>query len=284
MQERCRRAGTWASAFILIAIGSIFLGAAEPSNVHIGLTKPSQERKLSFSFPGVVREVLVKKGDHVKLGQALLRLDDRLDRNQLDQAKIEAESLLKIEYAKQSMDQKAVRFKRVKELYDEGAASPLELEEADLNAALAATQYKLSNEELQTAKLKAQGFGIKVELATLISTIDGTVQDISIREGEYADPQQSSQRAAGVVVQTDPLKVEVSLPTPLAEKLKLGQELEVCYKDEDVWHKAKIEFLDPVANPASGRMLELTMPNPEGRTSGWLVNVRVPGQGKIESD
>jgi RND family efflux transporter MFP subunit len=255
------------------------MGATKPTDANVGITKPSEERKLSFSFSGVIREVLVKKGEHVKSGQPLLRLDARLDQNQLAQAKIEADSVLKVEYAKQSMEQKAVRYQRVQELAKSDAASPLELEEAELNAALAATQYKLSGEEQQTAKLKADGYAIKVELATLTSTIDGIVQDIAIREGEYADTQQSSQHAAAVVVKTDPLKVEVYLPTPVAAKLKLGQELEVIYPDEQKAHKAQIEFLDPVADPASGmRKLELTMPNPEGREPGWQVNVRVPGQ------
>lgn len=279
MQESRYRARLWTLAIGLVTMGIVLLGAAEPTNVHVGLTKPSEERKLSFSYPGVVREVLVKKGDHVKAGQPLLRLDDRLDRNQLEQARIDAESNLKIDYAKQSMDQKAVRNQRVQELFHDGAASPLEKDEAELNAELAVTQYKLSHEEQQTAKLKAAGFAIKVDLATRDSTIDGIVQDIAVREGEYADPQQSSQRAAAVVVQIDPLKVDVSLPTLLTEKLKVGQELEVSYKGENAWHKAKIEFLDPVANPAIGeRMLELIMPNPEGRTPGFMVDVRVPGQ------
>lgn len=279
MQESRYRARLWTLAIGLLATGSILLGATEPANVHVGLTKPSEERKLSFSFPGVVREVLVKKGDHVKAGQPLLRLDDRLDRNQWDQAKIDAESELKIEYAKKSMEQKAVRYQRVQELAKTEAASPLELEEAQLNAELAATQYKLSHEEQQTAKLKADGYSIKVDLATLNSTIDGIVQDIAMREGEYADPQQSSQRAAAVVVQTDPLKVEVYLPTLVAAKLKVGQELEVAYPSENGWQKAQIEFLDPVADSASGmRKLELKLPNPSGREPGWQVSVRVPGQ------
>lgn len=280
MQERRCRAGLWASALSLVALGSMLVGATKPADVNVGITKPSEERKLSFSFSGVVREVLVKKGEHVKAGQPLLRLDARLDQNQLAQAKIDADSVLKIEYAKQSMEQKAVRYQRVQEIAKEGAASPLELEEAELNAALAATQYKLSGEEQQTAKLKAEGYAIKVDLATLTSTIDGIVQDIAIREGEYADTQQSAQHAAAVVVKIDPLKVEVYLPTPVAAKLKTGQDLEVAYTgEENSWHKAQIEFLDPVADPASGmRKLELTMPNPQGREPGWQVNVRVPGQ------
>lgn len=279
MQERRCRAGLWASALSLVALGSILMGATKPTNVHVGLTKPSEERKLSFSYPGVVREVLVKKGEYVKSGQPLLRLDNRIYLSELKKAKVDAESNLKIDFAKESEDQKRVRYERLQEIAKEGAASPLELEEAKLNASLAVTQHKLSYEEQAKARLEVEALAIKVELATLTSEINGIVQDISIREGEYADPQQSAQRAAAVVVQVDPLKVEVYLPTPVAAKLKMGQDLEVAYSGEDAWHKAQIEYLDPVADPASGmRKLELTMPNPEGREPGWQVNVRVPGQ------
>lgn len=281
MQERRCRAGLWASALSVIALSGMFVGTSALAEDHIGLTKPSEERKLSFSFPGVVREVLVKKGERVKPGQPVLRLDERIYQAELKKNKVDAESELKIDYAKQSMDQKQVRHQRVQELSKEGAASPLELEEAELNAKLAVTQYKLSFEEQAKFRFDVEGLTVKVELCTLASTIDGIVQDITVREGEYADPQQSTQRAAATVVQIDPLKVEVYLPAGMAESLKLGQELEVGYPNEQAWSKAKIEFLDPVADSASGtRKVELTMPNPQGRTPGWQVNVRVPGQQK----
>jgi RND family efflux transporter MFP subunit len=240
-----------------------------------GVTRPSEERKLAFSSPGVVREVLAKKGDKVKAGQTLIRLDDRLDKNLFETLEIDANSNNEVEYSQKELSLRIVQLKRKEELAKENALSASELEEAQLQKELADTRLKLSYEKQQTAKLKAAGQKIKVELTQLNSTIDGVVQELSVREGEFADPQQSNQRAGAVVVKNDPLKVEVFLPTPLARRLTYGQELEVCYPDEK-WQKAKITFFDPVADAGSGmRKLELELPNPENRESGWQVSVRV---------
>ena len=281
-QQFRRNGGLCALVIAVLTIGGSTLWAqattAASQPLYPGVTRPSEERALSFSFPGVIKDVLVKEGHKVKAGEAILRLDDRLDRNMLAQFSIEADSPLKVEYAAKSRDQKQVRLKRVLELRALDAASPLEVEEAELNADLAVTQLKLSEEESQTAKLKAAGQRIKVELATLSSTIDGVVQRINVKEGEYADPQQS-QRPAVVVVKNDPLKVEVFVSIAVAMTLKDGQELEVAYAGDKTFNKAKISYFDPVADAGSGmRRVWLEMANPENRESGLQVNVRVPGQ------
>lgn len=279
-QQRYRRTG--ALCVLVVAIlttgVSTAFSQANAQQLYPGVTRPSEERALSFSYPGVIKDVLVKEGQKVKAGDPLLRLDARLDQNMLEQFEIEANSPLKVEYAAKSLDQKQVRLKRVLELRSLDAASPLEVEEAELNAELAATQLKLSREESQTAKLKAEGQRIKVELATRTSTINGVVQRINVKEGEYADPQQS-QRPAVMVVQNDPLKVEVFVPIAVAMKLSDGQQLEVTYADDQKFTKAKISYFDPVADAGSGmRRVWLEMANPENREAGLQVKVRVPGQ------
>ena len=278
-QRRSRRAGALiALAFAALIAGQTLMAAspAQAGDVYAGVTRPSAERALSFSFPGVVMEVLVKEGQKVKASDPLLRLDDRIDRNILQQLEIEANSPLKIEYAKRSVAQKQVRLKRVQEMRELDAASPIEVEEADLDAQLAQTQLKLSEEEQQTARLKAEAQKLKVDLATRTSTIDGIVQRINVKEGEYADPQQK-QMPAVVVVRNDPLKVEVFVPVAIASQLSDGQELEVAYGDQQEWRKARITYFDPVADPGSGmRLLWLEMPNPENREAGLQVMVRVP--------
>ena len=280
-QQQFRRNGALSAlviAVVTIGGGTLWAQTATTQPLYPGVTRPSEERALSFSFPGVIKTVLLKEGHKVKAGEAILRLDNRLDSNMLAQFEIEANSPLKVEYAAKSRDQKQVRLKRVLELRSLDAASPLEVEEAELNADLAVTQLKLSEEESQTAKLKAAGQRIKVELATLSSTVDGVVQRINVKEGEYADPQQS-QRPAVVVVKNDPLKVEVFVSIAVAMTLKDGQELEVAYAGDDKFTKAKISYFDPVADAGSGmRRVWLEMANPENRESGLQVSVRVPGQ------
>ena len=280
-QSRSRRNGAiFALATAILISGGSTLFAAEKTTEELypGVTRPSEERALSFSYPGIIKDVLAVEGKKVKSGDPLLRLDDRLDRNLLEQLEVDANSPLKVEYAEKSKDQKQVRLKRVLELQASNAASPLEVEEAQLNYELAITQLKLSMEESQTAKLKAAGQRIKVDLATRTSTINGIVQRINVKEGEYADPQQS-QKPAVVVVQNDPLKVEVFVPVAVAMSLADTKELEVAYNDDKKFAKAKITYFDPVADAGSGmRRVWLEMPNPENRESGLQVKVRVPGQ------
>lgn len=273
----------WLRGFLGLAVlwaGQSAIGQTTAEQVYPGVTRPSEERALSFSYPGVVREVLVKEGDTVKQGQALVKLDDRLDQNALDQLKIEAESTLKIEYAEKSREQKQVRAKRFTELREKDLASVLETEEATLDAELAVTQLALSKQEHDAAKLKAVGQAIKVELATIHSTIDGIVQRISVKEGEYADPQQS-QRPTIMVVKNDPMKVEVFVPLDVAQDLRPGKsELEVAYPQQQDWTKAQITFVDPVSDPGSGmRRIHLTIANPDGRPAGEQVKVRLPAGG-----
>jgi macrolide-specific efflux system membrane fusion protein len=267
-------------AMTIASLAAPALWAEQPATPasYAGVTRPSEERNLAFSAPGVVREVRVKEGDKVTAGDILIKLDARLDQNQLDTLKIEANSNNKVEYAEKELAQRIVQLKRKEELAKENALSPSELEEAQLNKELADTRLKLSHEELETAKLKAAGQQIKVDLTELKTTIDGIVQKLSVREGEFADPQQSNQRAAAVVVKNNPLKVEVFLPTALAAHLTYGQELLVCYPDDPKnGHKAKITFFDPVADAGSGmRKLYLELRNDENRESGWQVSVQVP--------
>lgn len=279
MDHGMHQTGKWVLAVAIASLAVLPLRADPPAapSTYAGVTRPSEERNLAFSAPGIVREVLVKEGDKVKQGQTLIKLDDRMDKNQLEAYEIEANSNNKVEYAQKEQAQRRVQLKRKEDLAKENALSPSELEEAQLNADLADTRLKLSFEELQTAKLKASGQRIKLDLTQLNSTIDGIVEKLSVREGEFADPQQSNQRAAAVVVKNDPLKIEVFLPTAAAAHLTYGQELEVCYPEENTWQKARITFFDPVADAGSGmRKLNLELPNPANRESGWQVSVRIP--------
>lgn len=280
MQYRSMRLGSVAAVGLamLVGWGSLVAGpetATTPQNSYPAITKPTDELALPFSYAGVVMEVYVREGDKVKAGQKLMKLDDRIDQATLAYLLIDANSPLKVEYARKSRDEKQVKYQRLLELYKNQAASELEMKEAELNAELAVTQLALSEEEQQTAKFKAEGQAVKVGLAVLKSPIDGIVRTINSKQGEYADPQQS-QRAACVVVKNDPLKVEVYLPSPVAHKLSYGQELDVVYPDEKPM-KAKITLLDPVVDAGSGmRRVWLEMRNPDNRESGTQVQVQVP--------
>src|SRR5690242_8649439 len=52
-------------------------------------TEPLVSSKLAFPNLGVIKEVLVKDGDIIKKGDVLIRQDDDLDLNELEQLKLQ---------------------------------------------------------------------------------------------------------------------------------------------------------------------------------------------------
>ena len=248
---------------------------AKSAVTYDAITKPSEERALNFPSAGIVHEVTVKEGDVVKTGQILMAEDDRIDQKALASLQIEAQtSETKIDYQKVELEQKKSVLSRKQQMGS--AASPQELDEARLDVALSETRLKLAFEEAKQKKIEAEKQQVKLDLMKLGSTINGIVKKIGINAGEVADPSNAN-RPAIVVVQNDPLKVEVHLPTMLAKKLKPGQVLRVRYPDSDEWQPAKIIFFDPVADAGSGmRLAHLELPNASQREAGWQVQVQVP--------
>ena len=91
--------------------------------------------------------------------------------------------------------------------------------------------------------------------------------------GEMVDP---SKPPVLVIVQNDPLLVEVPLPVAVSQRLKIGRTLRVTY-DKRQWLDATVSFKEPMADPESGmQRVHLTLPNPEGKDSGLQVYVEVP--------
>ena len=101
-----------------------------------------------------------------------------------------------------------------------------------------------------------------------------TIEQQPQQQKAGADPQKPSI----ILVQNNPLKVKTMLPTAVTNGMKLGQTLQVRYRDEQEWHEAEIIYFDPVADASSGtQLIHLKMANPEGRRAGMDMAVKMPG-------
>jgi len=261
-----------ASAAVALVATAAF--AAEPPTAP-AISKPSEELKLAFQTPGVVKDVPVNEGDHVTAGQVLAKQDDREDQATYESMKLEAESTAKIDVYTATKATKDVQLKRKQQLFAQHNASESEVEEAKLDAEQANAQIILSKLEHDQAGFKAKQQEVKLELMKLISPIDGLIQKINIGPGEMADPQ--NRDGAIVVVKNDPLWVEMNIDTAMAVQLQLGETLDVRYEGDQQWQKAKIIFFAPHADAASGtELVRLELPNPTGQRSGLHMQVKLP--------
>lgn len=258
---------------VLMAGAGGRLSAREGSGTVRGYeahTEPSQRSRLNFAAPGVVAEVMVREGQAVKKGDPLIRLDDRADRFILEALELEGRSDLRVRAAKADLEQKRVELERKLRAEPEGGASRLEVEEAKVNVLIREIQVEVEEMSRRQKELEALRQGVKVEQMTLTAPFDGVVEKIDLKVGETPEVQ----RFALTLVDNSKVWVNVYLPTSLALRLKVGDELEVRYKDVEKAVRGRVILLSPVADAASQtRLVRLELPNEGGLPSGLGVTV-----------
>jgi RND family efflux transporter MFP subunit len=241
-----------------------------------GITKPYEERKLQFNQPAVVMEVKVKPGEAIKAGDVLAQQDISVEEAEREALDIEAKSMVQEEFARADQGVNEYKYQRLADLFKKNNASKFEVEEARMAVEKSKASIKIAIEERAKATAKIKSIDARISLKTLKSPVTGFVQSIDTGAGEVGGIDQ--QRPSMVVVQNNPLKVDVNIPIREANRLQAGQVLQVRYTDEDnaPWQPAKILTMLPVADRGSQtRGIVLELPNPNNKPAGLRVDVRL---------
>jgi len=290
--DRKSRNWAWVS-FATLALSGLSLraGTATPpppspdasatANQFPAITMPSEKRAQNFDLPGVVWKMSVKEGDTVKAGDELASQNVQADEAHLNALKFQADSSkLEIDAAKAQQKKDAVDLTRKKNLLANKSISVGEVEEAELQVTIDGLKGQAAEISQKKAEADMAEESARIEQKKLRAKIDGVVSEINTREGELAN--NDTQHPTVTIVKNEPLYVEVWLPAPLVTKLKadgLKTVLQVQYVDEQngKWRDAKIHFVRPQADAQSNmEYVQLEMPNPENRSSGLNVVVRMP--------
>ncbi len=284
---------TWArTGLVTLALGGFCL-AAEPSAADTGATEktydaytaPSKKRQQNFDIPGVVQKLLVKEGDIVKAGDLLAHQNYAAEEAHLRSLELLASATaLEIKAANLQLEKDKIDLARKEKLLANGAANLSELEEARVVVQIDALKVESAGNSAEKAKADIEEEKARIEQKKLVSKIDGIISEINTHEGELAN--NDTQHPTVTIVQNNPLFVEVNLPSELVTQLKAAggkQEMQVQYvdeKDKSGWRKAAIHFIKPEGDKMTNtEHVQLEMPNPEGRSSGLLVVVRMPTGG-----
>jgi hypothetical protein len=251
-----------------------------------GLGRPSSENRVNFetNFEGspVLKDVLVKEGDRVKAGDALMVEDMAMANAQLAISKAAASATGQVAEAQAQIDVKSKELARLVALGP--SASETERLNTQLDRDVAIARKQQANEDHDQKTLEAQRDQLRIDHMTLRSPIDGIVEKISLFAGEGVD-NANRQDGACLVVCNDPLWVEVNTVKAIqVARLKLGDIVQVAYPDApDKWLDAKVVYLDPVVEGGTQRRtFRVALANPDDHPAGLEMSVKLPD--KVFSD
>jgi RND family efflux transporter MFP subunit len=153
----------------------------------IGLVEPSSEAIAMGSHRnGVVEKVLVKLGEEVKAGQALIKLDTRDLEAELEVGRalvVEAEAKLAVANAEETQARRNWEF--AEKLKDSRAISEEERTQRETSLAMVKAQVGSAEAACLSAKARLRMTDTEIERSVVKAPIDGTVLQVKVRAGEF---------------------------------------------------------------------------------------------------
>lgn len=218
------------SMVFLFPVASVL---AQQSYSFDGLIEPSEVVKVSSQVPSLLAEIIVERGDRVRKGQIIARLNSKIERAAVDLA------LARMEFSKRKVS-------RNEELYRKKLISIHDKDEMET--------------ELRIAELQLREAQEKLELRTIRSSINGVVVERFLSLGEYV-----GEEAIMKIARINPLYVEVVVPVEVFGKIEKGMRAEVRPEfPESRTYSARVIIVDKVIDAASGTFgVRLELPNPD---------------------
>jgi RND family efflux transporter MFP subunit len=254
----------WCLGFVL---ASPFAACGAPAITEANATEfecviePYQRVKLASPVVGVIARLDVDRGDIVRRGQILGKLEDGVEAATLVLAQARATN----EYVSKSHEARLhflrSKYNRLQELHSKAITSQASLEEADAEAKVVEQQLKEAELNREVAYLEIPRAEEVLKQRTLRSPIDGVVVERLLVPGEY----QNEQTPILNLAQIDPLHVEVFVATSYYGRIPIGSKAEVR-PEQPVGgvYTAVVTVVDRVLDAASGTFgVRLLLPNPD---------------------
>jgi RND family efflux transporter MFP subunit len=187
---------------------------------------------------GLVRQIMVMAGDRVRAGQPLVQIDPEkqqatVSASQSQRASRDAD----LEFARQQLA-------RMQKLFDAGAVSRAELEQAETAVKTAQAQLEAVNSQIREDQVQLQYYRVT-------APADGIVGDIQVRQGDRVTP-------ATLITTIDAaegLEAYISVPLERATALRQGLTVELLDADGHVIASNPITFIAPRADDATQSIL-----------------------------
>ncbi len=217
MEEELAKTDTSAASAVNAKLVVLKAVATEKFTHYIDLQGKVDADNIGYVTPrgagGQVKAIYVKQGDRVKQGQLLMKLDDAVTTQQIEQAKIQLELAETL-------------YSRRKNLWDKKIGTEVELLQAKNN---------VDNLNKQVSLLDEQS-----SMTNIYAPISGVADMVNIKLGEYFSAQSAS--VMGIrIVNTNNLKVIAQVPENYLSKVKEGSNVLISLPGSDKVLKSKVK-------------------------------------------
>jgi RND family efflux transporter MFP subunit len=266
----------------------------------VGTLFPFDEVIVSAEIEGRVDEVPVDLGDSVQQGQVLARVSEEEQRYLLAQTEAQLRQALerlglkseneKVRDIRETPDVRRAqadlfdaqqRFKRVRELVDQGIGSAQDLDGAEarfkaLQAAYDSSLYQTRNliQEVERFRAVLDLQRKKLRDATVRAPFAGSIKERQVTIGQYVRPN----TPLFALVKTDPIRLRAEIPERMAPWVKVGQTADVwveAYQERKF--QGRIWRISPTVDQSKRTfVVEALIQNPAGELKpGSFARARV---------
>jgi len=290
-----------------VQVETVKLGSVSTDAGFSAKLAPSQTVQISPKVSGKITTLPVQMGQYVQQGALLFKIDEQdllngvkqaeaalqLAQANLRQADTSSSSGLvqarnSVKQAEQALKDAQVNQRRMQQLFNEGAISAQQLEQANSQLTNAQTAY---NNAVQTMQSAQQMSGVQVSQASVeqaavalenartqlansavTAPISGYVSSITGEVGQFASPQ----APVLTLVNTNPLVVKANISENDITKVKVGTSVNVEVGALNKELAAKVTAVSPVMDAAlKAYPIEISIPNPNNELkSDMVVNVK----------
>lgn len=193
---------------------------------------------------GQVKALFVKKGDAVKKGQLLLKLDDVIARQTL------SASQQSLAATKAQLDLAKDLYKRRQNLWSQGIGTEVDVLTAKTNAENLEAQYNAQEDNLKNAQQQ-------LNFTSVYSDVDGVADDVNVRVGEIFSGTNQIK-----IVNNSNLKVTTQVPENYLGRVKVGNHVIVTFPDINKTIDAMVNVASPlIDNNSRSFYIEAKIPS-----------------------
>jgi RND family efflux transporter MFP subunit len=231
----------------IVVIYSVVLEAQE----YIGIIKPIYDVKLSALVEGKIDKLFIKEGDSVKMNDKLLRIDDKLQKLEMNRREIIWKDKAQLSFAKKNSKILKSLLDSTQRLYNQTKAvsrDDLRVLKMKYYTAKGDIQAQIENEKRE--KIEYEMAKNILSQYTIVSPIDGIVTSIKKQESEWTKTGEVLLR----IVNTDLCFLEINVDEKYANKVDKGKfmNFKIALQEKSITIKGKVIFVSPVADNSSG--------------------------------